>query len=125
MSKDFLLDDTGDLIIGSATGDLTMTTDDNVLLAQQIQSLLNTNFGELDWNDQFGLNHIDVMANSDDLGAIKQILDEFLRDNLDGYSTINLDSSNYDSATRTLSIVATVIMANGQQVSTQIGGGDI
>lgn len=122
MSKDFLLDDTGDLIIGSATGDLTMTTDDNVLLAQQIQSLLNTNFGELDWNDQFGLNHIDVMANSDDLGAIKQILDEFLRDNLDGYSTINLDSSNYDSATRTLSIVATVTMANGQQVSTQIGG---
>lgn len=122
MSKDFLLDDTGDLIIGSATGDLTMTTDDNVLLAQQIQSLLNTNYGELDWNDQFGLNHIDVMANSDDLGAIKQILDEFLRDNLDGYSTINLDSSNYDSATRTLSIVATVTMANGQQVSTQIGG---
>lgn len=125
MSKDFLLDDTGDLIIGSATGDLTMTTDDNVLLAQQIQSLLNTNFGELDWNDQFGLNHIDVMANSDDLGAIKQILDEFLRDNLDGYSTIKLDSSNYDSATRTLSIVATVTMANGQQVSTQIGGGDM
>ena len=122
MSKDFLLDDTGDLIIGSATGDLTLTDDETVLLAQQIQSLLNTNFGELDWNDQFGLNHIDVMANSDDLGAIKQILDEFLRDNLDGYSTINLDSSNYDSATRTLSIVATVTMANGQQVSTQIGG---
>lgn len=122
MSKDFLLDDTGDLIIGSATGDLTMTTDGNVLLAQQIQSLLNTNFGELDWNDEFGLNHVDVMANSNDLAAIKQILDEFLRDNLDNYSSINLDSSNYDSATRSLSIVATVTMSNGQQVSTQIGG---
>lgn len=122
MSKDFLLDDTGDLIIGSSTGDLTMTTDDNILLAQQIQSLLNTNFGELDWNEDFGLNHVDIMANSDDVSAVKQILDEFLRDNLDGYAAISLDSSNYDSATRTLAIVATVTMANGQQVSAQMGG---
>ena len=122
MSKDFLLDETGDLVIGNSTGDLTLTDDETVLLAQQIQSLLNTNFGELDWNDEFGLNHVDVMANSNDLAAIKQILDEFLRDNLDNYSSINLDSSNYDSATRSLSIVATVTMANGQQVSTQIGG---
>lgn len=122
MSKDFLLDETGDLIIGSSTGDLTMTTDDNVLLAQQIQSLLNTNFGELDWNEDFGLNHVDIMANSDDVSAVKQILDEFLRDNLDGYAAISLDSSNYDSATRTLAIVATVTMANGQQVSAQMGG---
>ena len=122
MSKDFLLDDTGDLIIGDSTGDLTMTSDENVLLAQQLQSLLNTNFGELDWNDQYGLNHVDVMANSKDLGAVKQVIDEFLRDNLDNYSSISLDSSNYDSATRSLSIVATVTMNNGQQVSTQIGG---
>lgn len=122
MSKDFLLDDTGDLIIGSSTGDLTMTTDDNILLAQQIQSLLNTNFGELDWNEDFGLNHVDIMANSDDVSAVKQILDEFLRDNLDGYAAISLDSSNYDSATRTLAIVATVTMSNGQQVSAQMGG---
>ena len=122
MSKDFLLDDTGDLIIGSSTGDLTMTTDDNILLAQQIQSLLNTNFGELDWNEDFGLNHVDIMANSDDVSAVKQILDEFLRDNLDGYAAISLDSSNYDSVTRTLAIVATVTMANGQQVSAQMGG---
>lgn len=122
MSKDFLLDDTGDLIIGSSTGDLTMTTDDNILLAQQIQSLLNTNFGELDWNEDFGLNHVDIMANSDDISAVKQILDEFLRDNLDGYAAISLDSSNYDSATRTLAIVATVTMASGQQVSAQMGG---
>lgn len=122
MSKDFLLDDTGDLIIGSSTGDLTMTTDDNILLAQQIQSLLNTNFGELDWNEDFGLNHVDIMANSDDVSAVKQILDEFLRDNLDGYAAISLDSSNYESATRTLAIVATVTMANGQQVSAQMGG---
>ena len=122
MSKDFLLDDTGDLIIGSSTGDLTMTTDDNILLAQQIQSLLNTHCGELDWNEDFGLNHVDIMANSDDVSAVKQILDEFLRDNLDGYAAISLDSSNYDSATRTLAIVATVTMANGQQVSAQMGG---
>lgn len=122
--RDFILDDSGDLVINSTSGDIEMTDDANTLLAQQIQSLLNTNFGELDWNQQYGLNHVEVMANSKDLNAVKQILDAYLQDNLEGYSSISVDGSNYDPATRSLSIVATVTMANGRTVSTQIGGGN-
>lgn len=122
MSKDLLLDETGDLIINSSTGDLELTSNDDVLLAQKVQSLLNTNFGELDWNNDYGLNHVQIMANTDDLDAIKQVMDSYLRENLENYSSISIDGSNYDSATRSLNIVATVIMNNGKQVSAQLGG---
>lgn len=122
MSKDLLLDETGDLIINSSTGDLELTSNDDVLLAQKVQSLLNTNFGELDWNNDYGLNHVQIMANTDDLDAIKQVMDSYLRENLDNYSSISIDGSNYDSATRSLNIVATVTMNNGKQVSAQLGG---
>lgn len=122
MSKDLLLDETGDLIINSSTGDLALTSNDDVLLAQKVQSLLNTNFGELDWNNDYGLNHVQIMANTDDLDAIKQVMDSYLRENLENYSSISIDGSNYDSATRSLNIVATVTMNNGKQVSAQLGG---
>lgn len=122
MSKDLLLDETGDLIINSSTGDLELTSNDDVLLAQKVQSLLNTNFGELDWNNDYGLNHVQIMANTDDLDAIKQVMDSYLRENLENYSSISIDGSNYDSATRSLNIVATVTMNNGKQVSAQLGG---
>lgn len=122
MSKDLLLDETGDLIINSSTGDLELTSNDDVLLAQKVQSLLNTNFGELDWNNDYGLNHVQIMANTDDLDAVKQVMDSYLRENLENYSSISIDGSNYDSATRSLNIVATVTMNNGKQVSTQLGG---
>lgn len=122
MSKDLLLDETGDLIINSSTGDLELTSNDDVLLAQKVQSLLNTNFGELDWNNHYGLDHVQIMANTDDLDAIKQVMDSYLRENLDNYSSISIDGSNYDSATRSLNIVATVTMNNGKQVSAQLGG---
>ena len=122
MSKDLLLDETGDLIINSSTGDLELTSNDDVLLAQKVQSLLNTNFGELDWNNDYGLNHVQIMANTDDLDAVKQVMDSYLRENLENYSSISIDGSNYDSATRSLNIVATVTMNNGKQVSAQLGG---
>lgn len=122
MSKDLLLDETGDLIINSSTGDLELTSNDDVLLAQKVKSLLNTNFGELDWNNDYGLNHVQIMANTDDLDAIKQVMDSYLRENLENYSSISIDGSNYDSATRSLNIVATVTMNNGKQVSAQLGG---
>lgn len=122
MSKDLLLDETGDLIINNSTGDLELTSNDDVLLAQKVQSLLNTNFGELDWNNDYGLNHVQIMANTDDLDAVKQVMDSYLRENLENYSSISIDGSNYDSATRSLNIVATVTMNNGKQVSAQLGG---
>lgn len=122
MSKDFLLDDTGDLIINDSNGDLTMTNNEDSILAQRVQSLLNTNFGELDWNDSYGLNHIQIMANADDLNAVRQVLDNYLRDSLDGYSHITIDGSSFDNGTRSLKIIATVYMNNGQQIKTQMGG---
>lgn len=120
--RDFLLDDTGDLVINSTSGDIELTDDSNTLLAQKIQSLLNTNFGELDWNQQYGLNHVEIMTNSNHLDDIKQIIDAYLQDNLEGYASINIDSSEYDAESRNLSLVATVKMSNGQTVSTNIGG---
>lgn len=120
--KDLKMDSSGDVVINGVNGDLQMTTDADTLLAQKIQSLLNTNFGELDWNDQYGLNHVEMLTNSNDLNAVKRIIDNYLRDNLEDYESVNIDGSNYDSATRSLEIIATVKMKNGQEISTQIGG---
>lgn len=120
--KDLKMDSSGDVVINGVNGDLQMTTDADTLLAQKIQSLLNTNFGELDWNDQYGLSHVEMLTNSNDLNAVKRIIDNYLRDNLEDYESVNIDGSNYDSATRSLEIIATVKMKNGQEISTQIGG---
>lgn len=119
---DFLTDDTGDLVLNTSNGDLTMTDNDKTLLAQQIQSLLNTNYGELSWNEEFGLNHLEVMANSDDVTAVRKIIDQYLQQNLDNYSTLDVDSVDFDPATRTQYIYMTITMSDGTQVSTSIGG---
>lgn len=119
---DFLMDETGDLVINQSNGDLSMTTNDKTLLAQQIQSLLNTNYGELSWNEEFGLNHMEVMANSDDVTAVRKIIDQYLQANLDNYSTLDIDSVDFDPATRTQYIYMTITMSDGSQVSTSIGG---
>ena len=119
---DFLMDETGDLVINQSNGDLSMTTNDKTLLAQQIQSLLNTNYGELSWNEEFGLNHMEVMSNSDDVTAVRKIIDQYLQANLDNYSTLDIDSVDFDPATRTQYIYMTITMSDGTQVSTSIGG---
>lgn len=119
---DFLTDNTGDLVLNTSNGDLTMTDNDKTLLAQQIQSLLNTNYGELSWNEEFGLNHLEVMANSDDVTAVRKIIDQYLQQNLDNYSTLDVDSVDFDPATRTQYIYMTITMSDGTQVSTSIGG---
>ena len=119
---DFLNDDTGDLVLNTSNGDLTMTDNDKTLLSQQIQSLLNTNYGELSWNEEFGLNHLEVMANSDDVTAVRKIIDQYLQQNLDNYSTLDVDSVDFDPATRTQYIYMTITMSDGTQVSTSIGG---
>lgn len=119
---DFLMDETGDLVINQSNGDLSMTTNDKTLLAQQIQSLLNTNYGELSWNEEFGLNHMEIMANSDDVTAVRKIIDQYLQANLENYSTLDIDSVDFDPATRTQYIYMTITMSDGTQVSTAIGG---
>lgn len=120
--KDFKLDDTGDLILDNTTGDLEMTSDENTLLAQQIQSLVDTNLGELFWNRDYGLNHVEIMANDDDINAIHQILDDYLRENLPNYAGITLDGSKYDRDHRKLNISGIVVMTNNQRVSVNFGG---
>lgn len=120
--KDFVLDKTGDIDINGSNGDFTMTDNDKTLLAQQIQSLLNTNYGELSWNEEFGLNHMEIMANSSDVTAVRKIIDQYLQQNLENYSTIDVDSVDFDPSTRTQYIYMTVTMSDGTQVSTSIGG---
>ncbi|WP_203621953.1 hypothetical protein [Apilactobacillus nanyangensis] len=120
--RDFVLDKTGDIDINGSNGDFTMTDNDKTLLAQQIQSLLNTNYGELSWNEEFGLNHMEIMANSSDVTAVRKIIDQYLQQNLENYSTIDVDSVDFDPATRTQYIYMTVTMSDGTQVSTSIGG---
>lgn len=120
--RDFVLDKTGDIDINGSNGDFTMTDNDKTLLAEQIQSLLNTNYGELSWNEEFGLNHMEIMANSSDVTAVRKIIDQYLQQNLENYSTIDVDSVDFDPATRTQYIYMTVTMSDGTQVSTSIGG---
>lgn len=122
MAKDFKLDETGDLVLTDDTNDLALTEDDDVLLSQKVQSLLNTNLGELSWSEDFGANQIEIMANSDNLSALTQVIDGYLRDSLEGYDSITISSSSYNAEQRQLNLTASIKMNNGKVSNIQMGG---
>ncbi|UQS85792.1 hypothetical protein MOO46_07310 (plasmid) [Apilactobacillus apisilvae] len=117
--KDLMLDDSGDMIIDDVSGDLNMT-DGKDELNQHVYSLLNTFLGELSWNEERGLNQMQLINSSDDLQAVQTTLSDYLREKLNDFDSIEINNSEIND--RNLNIKATVKLNDGTSIETAVGG---
>lgn len=116
--KDLKIDETGDIIINSDYGDVELV-EGNDEQVQAVHELVNTFMGELDWNTDIGLNQMQLLTASD-TNAVQSILNEYLVENLPGYSRMQLNRSNYNRNSRELDIDVTIYMDDGAEIN--IGG---
>lgn len=117
--KDLMLDDSGDLIVDNVSGDLNMI-DGKDELTQYVYSLLNTFLGELSWNEERGLNQMQLLNSTDDKQALQSTLSDYLQDKLNNFDSIEINSSEIND--RNLNIQATIKLNDGTSISTAVGG---
>lgn len=113
------IDDTGDLDFDQATGVFNMVEGDDEI-RQALRLLLGINVGELDWNPDIGLNHLDVMANASDESMIQSIITDYLRDQLgEASDSFEITSFKTDNQERLTSIVGTITI-DGQEFNERV-----
>ncbi|CAI2679120.1 hypothetical protein [Apilactobacillus apinorum] len=117
--KDVQMDNSGDIVIDNESGDISMISSDSEL-EQHIYSLLNTFVGELSWNEELGLNQMQLLASANDKNAIQSILNDYLRSNLTNFDTLKVIDMNQQN--RNIQINAEIKMINGQSIKTTLGG---
>lgn len=106
MGVDLSTDETGDVIIDQDTGDFVMIDDSDQSVATQVA--LGTNEGELSWNPNFGLNHLNLLSMIDDENAVEAELDDYLTSQFDNFVSCEVNSIDRDEKTRTATIHTTV-----------------
>lgn len=119
--KDLRIDETGDLIINHETGDLDLVEDDENL-QQKIYSLLNTNAGELSWNEEIGIDFLELINVSKDKEAIQKIIYDYLDEQLDDLSDVEIVETDLDSLDRILHIKVNITLSDGSVIESDIGG---
>lgn len=125
----FALDEFNDLAFDNDSGVFPMIDGDDAA-AQKINISLNTNEAEISWNPEIGVNHYNILINSDDEDAIKDILTDYLTERFgDDFQSLSIDSSVKDTVNRILTIYATAIFEDGSSydinlTSTIIDQGD-
>lgn len=104
----FKLNSYGDLDFDHETGAFNMVEGDDEI-RQALYLLMGTNIGELPWNEDIGLNHMDVLINADDQSIVQTIISDYLRDQLgDSFETFEISSFRVDKLNRLTSLVGTV-----------------
>ncbi|MFC6180356.1 hypothetical protein [Lactiplantibacillus daowaiensis] len=102
------LDSTGDIEFDANTGTFSMVADDDEV-AQALELLLGINLGELDWNPDLGLNHMDVLINGDDKDVVEAIINDYLSDQLgEAFDSFEITDFKIDKLNRLTSLVGTV-----------------
>lgn len=119
--NDIKLDETGDIVIDDTAGDIAYVSGKDEL-TQHVQSLLNTFLGELSWNEERGLNQMQLLNSLDDKQAIQTTLSDYLDEHLDNFESISIGSSEIND--RSLNIKATIKLNDGTNIETAIGGDD-
>ncbi|GAY74294.1 hypothetical protein [Lentilactobacillus kosonis] len=109
----FGLDDTGDLDFNSNTGVFNMIDTDQEL-AQKLWIALGINVAELPWNEDIGLNQLDLIMSGDDQTAIQTLLDDYLQTQwADTYDNIDVTEFKVDNLNRLTELSATVTLKDG------------
>ena len=98
--------DTGDARIDPDTVDFVMK--DDVSLSEATRVALGTNEGELSWNPDFGLNHLNLLSMIDDENAVEAELDDYLTSQFDNFVSCEVNTIDRDEQTRTATIHTTV-----------------
>ena len=125
----FALDEFNDLAFDNDSGVFPMIDGDDAA-AQKINISLNTNKAEISWNPEIGVNHYNILINSDDEDAIKDILTDYLTERFgDDFQSLSINDSVKDTANRILTIYATAVFEDGSSydvnlTSTIIDQGD-
>lgn len=123
------LDSTGDLDFNPSTG-VFNTVDEDDELAQKLWLVLGINLGEIEWDDNIGLDHIDMILNGDDQSVLQSILKEYLEQQWpDTFDSIEITDFNADGQQRLTNLSATVTLLDGTTATASVGlddddGGD-
>lgn len=120
--KDLAIDqNTGDLVVNNESGDFELVENDRNL-QQKIYSLLNTNTGELSWNDEIGIDFLELINVSKDKNALQKIIYDYLDEQLDYLSDVEIIDTQLDRADRILYIELNITLSYGTIINTEIGG---
>lgn len=82
---DFALDENRDADYDNESKIFNTITDPIEDLTQAILVFLNTNIGELPWNEDFGIDHQQVLMDIDNQSALDEELSDWIKDEFDDY----------------------------------------
>ncbi|QCZ43712.1 hypothetical protein [Levilactobacillus brevis] len=119
MSKDLAVDESGDIIIDPETGDLVTVEDDDQAVATNIA--LGTNEGELSWNPSFGLNHLHIIENLDDIPSLEAEIEDYLESQFDNFVSAEVKDIKRNGRTATVDLVVTYLDDSGEEITVTTG----
>lgn len=119
MSKDLATDDSGDSIIDPETGDLVMIDDEDQAVATNIA--LGTNEGELSWNPSFGLNHLHIIENLDDIPSLEAEIEDYLESQFDNFVSAEVKDIKRNGRTATVDLAVTYLDDSGEETTVTTG----
>ncbi|KID42688.1 hypothetical protein LbDm2_2403 [Levilactobacillus brevis] len=106
----FKLDNSGDLDFDQAAGTFNMVEGDDEI-RQALWLLMGVNLGELSWNEDLGLNHMDVLINADDAAVIQSIVSDYLKDQLgEAFDSFQISDFKVDKQNRLTKLNGEVVL---------------
>lgn len=106
----FKLDNSGDLDFDQATGTFNMIEGDDEI-RQALWLLMGVNLGELSWNEDLGLNHMDVLINADDAAVVQSIVSDYLKDQLgEAFDSFQISDFKVDKQNRLTKLNGEVVL---------------
>jgi len=106
----FKLDNSGDLDFDQAAGTFNMIEGDDEI-RQALWLLMGVNLGELSWNEDLGLNHMDVLINADDAAVVQSIVSDYLKDQLgEAFDSFQISDFKVDKQNRLTKLNGEVVL---------------
>lgn len=106
----FKLDNSGDLDFDQAAGTFKIVEGDDEI-RQALWLLMGVNLGELSWNEDLGLNHMDVLINADDAAVVQSIVSDYLKDQLgEAFDSFQISDFKVDKQNRLTKLNGEVVL---------------
>lgn len=106
----FKLDNSGDLDFDQAAGTFNIVEGDDEI-RQALWLLMGVNLGELSWNEDLGLNHMDVLINADDAAVVQSIVSDYLKDQLgEAFDSFQISDFKVDKQNRLTKLNGEVVL---------------
>ncbi|WP_282804015.1 hypothetical protein [Secundilactobacillus kimchicus] len=117
--KAFALDDTGDLVLNESTGTFEMIEGEEAA-QQKLFLVMNINSTELEWNENIGIDQLNLLLNGDDESVVAQLIDDYLSEQWpDTYIRSEITEFTVDRKHRTTSLTMNVYLTDGEVINAQ------